>query len=285
MKLNIKYDSMYNPEIKKEFIESSYPSDDSKKVVANVFYKTYLTEYALGTDLCNFNEEQLSSVMFSLELTTLYSARGVGSTIKSYIDWCYIKGIRSSNLNIMYTVDDNWYKKTLDKTKKLLFTKDFIKKTVANLKDYQDKVLIMLLFEGVYGKRLSEIRYLKLSDIDEKTNIATVYDNEGTTERKIQLTPETVELVKIADMQGHYTNVEGKTFTLIDNNYVFRNTTKGRSEVNKTMSQVQLINRLSKIAEMIEMPKFNPNNINRSGMLYVYYQELLKKNNGKLDYH
>lgn len=284
MVLNIKYDKMYNSERKKEFIESSYNTDDSKKVVANVFYKSYYTEVALNTDLCDFNEGQLSSAMFSLELTTLSSAKGVGSTIKSYIDWCYLKGLRRSNLNIMNTVDDNWYKNTLDKTKKLLFSKEFIEETVDNLKDYQDKALIMLLFEGVYGKRLSEIRNLKLSDIDEETNIATVYGEDNTKGREVQLTPETVELVKNADIQGHYTNVEGKTFELIANDYIFRNTTKGRSEVNKTMSQVQLINRLSKIAEMIEMSKFNPNNINRSGMLYVYYQELLNKNDGKLDF-
>lgn len=280
----IKYEKMYNSQFKEDFIENYYNKEDSKKVVANVFYKSALTEQILEKDLCLFTSGEIASVIRSLELTTYSSVRSVGSTIKAYLDWAYENNIKPSNLNVMNTVDDLWYKKLINETNQLFWTKEYILNVVNNIPDYQDKALIMLVFEGVYGKKLSEIRTLKWSNIDRILNCARVFDENGN-ERKVYLTNETIELVKTAKDNSHYIRLDGKSLNLVDNDYIFRNTTNGRSLADNPISQIQLLNRMSAIAEYINMPKFTPNNIRKSGMLYVYYQKLLEKNNGKLDYN
>lgn len=285
----IEYKDMYNQELKERFLHECYHTEESRKVVANYFYVSYLTENdVLNKDLSAMSEEELASVIKSLDLKTIYSVKNAISYFKNYISWAIKNGERKNMINPLSNVDDEFCKKLINNSDASYWSKEFIiEDVIPNIEDAQDKALIMLIFEGVYGKQLSEIRYLKWSDIDKETKIATVYNNEGTKERKIEISDELIDILRLAESSATYTNVYGKKFDLVDTDYIFRKTTRGKSSENENepIKQIQLLNRLSKIQEALGIPRFKPNNIYKSGMLYTYYQELLRKNDGKLDFN
>lgn len=283
------YKEMYNQELKEKFLNESYGNDLSRKVVANYFYVSRLTEQVLNRDLCDMSEDEIASVIKSLDLKTILSVKSAGSYIKNYITWAIGKNERSSSINPLVNVDDNWYRKLVNDSDASFWTREFIVDDVLpNLNDYQDKSFIMLLFEGVCGKRLSEIRNLKLSDINLDTNMVTVYDENDAEGREVELSENTIELLIKANGAQTYKNIYDREYDLVKTEYVFKKTNIGMSSKKvypkEKMQQNPLINRLRKIQEAFEIPRFKAKNINKSGMLYEYYKRVLEKNNGALNF-
>lgn len=277
---NITYDDMemYNSELKKSFIERY--SENTHNAYARIFYNSKYTEELYNLDLYEFNLEQISDVIRSLNPSSLASAKSIISIIRSYIDWAI--AYRSNNINPLDTVDTIWAKQFLDENLKLFFSKDEIDEIISKCVNAQDAVIISLLFEGAGGKRVSEIRNLTPHDVDTDNNVLTLTDDDKN-KRKLHVSQQCIDLVIEAIKQKDYYKQNGDissnarntkmTSDLLETGFVI----KPAKTKNKYLEQVNthvVYGRLATISEKLGLENFTVNNIKRSGMIYMAKQIL-----------
>lgn len=154
--------------------------------------------------------------------------------------------------------------------------------------NYQDAVILRLLFIGVGGKQLSEIRNLKVSDVDftnkklrlintlkaDEKGIPTKY-----TERIIDVDDRTLKLIEGAIEQKVYLKRNGeiaqtennniKPITdLVENSYVIRASITKTDSDNAPVDKFVIYRRLSMLSDVLGIDRFNAKFIQQSGMLY-----------------
>ena len=142
---------MYNEEVKETFLqylidEEGY-TEETVHVFRFVFYKSYDVEDVLQKDMYDFNMSELKQVLLNANKSTLNSVRAFASMIKKYIDWAIRTGLTNSNINPMemFTVSD--YEECIDKSRKLFISEEELIEIEDQLVNYQDKVILRLLFE------------------------------------------------------------------------------------------------------------------------------------------
>ncbi|WP_137743353.1 tyrosine-type recombinase/integrase [Robertmurraya siralis] len=265
--------NMYNMEIKEEFLRSQY-SEDTAKIARYVFYYSYLIEKTLNKDVFEFTIDELGSVIANSNPTSIVVARSRGSIISQYLNWAYDNNYRVSNINPLQNITDDWYSQFIDKNIKQFISIKELNEIVSGLVNYQDKIIPVLLFHGVYGTQSSEIRNLKLSDIQADGTTVRLYDDRKG-ERFITLDKEVIEMLIQAANESSYYHKNGLTAIsrwaqsdLLESDYIVKMAKKGRGSEGKRVSQTIIIKRVDLIAEYFGMPDLTPKSINRSGMLY-----------------
>ncbi|MGG1659457.1 hypothetical protein [Brevibacillus sp. NRS-1366] len=269
---------IYNEKLKEEFI-SKYP-DQTHSIYRRVFYYSAAVEEMHGADLYEFNLKQIGEVLKSMNPSSLASVKSGVSIIKAYIDWAIHR--RSNNLNPLDVVDVEWERQFVDTTKKLFFSKDEIDDIISNCKNAQDSVIISLLFYGVGGKEVSELRNLRYKDVNFEDKLVTL-TNENGEQRQVKVPDQTLQLLQEAAKQLEYYKRNGHiapnsrntkgTSKLIETGYLI----KPANTKNVHLSQVNthvVYGRLSTISELFEIENFTVKNIQRSGMIYMAKQIL-----------
>lgn len=282
---HLKYDldRMYEPNIKQEYLETRFNDEtETKRTVANTFYHSNVIEVQLGYDLYNFNLEEIVRVLHACKPLTKSVAAQRGRVISSYIKWALEKGYSENNSNPMSSITkSDWYDQFIDKHTKLYLSKQEIDDIEKDLVNAQDKALLYLIFEGVFGTSGSAVLNLKKSDIDFENNTLHVSDDE-LGERDVEVSPFCIKLIKDAMKEERYQakngTGEGRNADrpLIENDYVLRNA-KTRSEHNDRADKHLIYRRISMICELFDYPELNAKNIERSGMIYYAKELLLKK--------
>ncbi|MGK4040850.1 hypothetical protein AB0Y20_01015 [Heyndrickxia oleronia] len=271
---------LYNEEIKNRFLEEVFPFEDSRLTATYVFYHSYLIEEPLGKDLFDFNLEEIGKVIVNSNPKSLNVSASRGSIISQYINWAASSSVnlRKSNINPLQGIDRVWYQQFVDENIVQFISKSELDYMVKRITNYQDKIIPVLLFNGVYGTQSSEIRNIQRKHLEEiKNNKLTVYDDvKGA--REIELEDYVIQMMWKALEEERYDLNNGlgtdrfTDFPLIESDYVIKPVKKGRALAGQRASQMLVIQRFEDIKEWFEYPDISPKSINRSGMLYIASQ-------------
>jgi integrase len=267
----------YNAELKEQFIEKH--SESSRPVYSRIFYHSRYTEELYDTDLYDFNLDQISDVIRSLNPTSLTSVRNIISIIKSYID--DMIAYRTNNLNPLDGIDTKWMRDFINNDIKLYYSKEELDNIINDCDNAQDACIITALFDGIGGKGLSELRNLTPYDIDYENNTVTLTNDDGE-KRTLVCSDQTIKLLKDAIDQTMYVKRNGhvsenarngEEAKLLETGFVI----KPIFTRNKHKEQVDvhvIYRRLANVAETLGLENFTAKNIQRSGMIYMAKQIL-----------
>ncbi|PIH59112.1 site-specific integrase [Paenibacillus sp. LK1] len=299
----IYYEEFYNPNQKSRYLKDQIES--TKKAYSRVLLRAAKIENKLGKDLYDFNLDEIKQLLFILKATKLSTVMHSGNIIQNYIRWAIEQDLRTDNINPLDAVaSGEFYKQFLDTSEQTLFSYTEIKKDVVDeCINYQDKAVILGLYEGIYGRQYSELLTLKMkffeeiNDDPDHYNVRLINETvDGNKERTLKVTSDLYNIMRIANDEDIYFKNNGLDFEGMRNNknylvktdYIIRAAENARTKSSgNTPSAPALINRrIARIAEMYQLPMLTATNIRNSGMLKLaselYYEN--DKKLGKEDY-
>src|SRR6185437_4049524 len=122
-------------------------------------------------------------------------------------------GYRKTNINPLSSVEDKkeWVKPFVSTRKHYAFTRAEILDMCKELVNYQDRAVLLALFEGIVGKGFSELLNLKACDIKEIDDkyYATLHDNKSEESRTIEISDQLATCLYKADQEIEYQNKNG----------------------------------------------------------------------------
>jgi hypothetical protein len=258
--------NLYNEEFKEEYI-SKFDNESTQKAMKNIFKKSFTTESILEKDLYDFSKDEIGNLIRGFAPFDKYMAYDLGKQIARYIDYAITCG-RTIAENPINAVTPDWYETLVDKKHKL-FSQDEIYSLVERLINPQDKAMISLIFEGVSGKLLSELRNIQLSDINQLLNLVTLRDENGEVTRIIKVSDWCMKQIQTAFSDIYYQTIKGNSEKqLVEfNNYLFRNFQNRSTTKTGSILSVNLYNRIRNISEVYDIPFLRPKAILKSGMI------------------
>jgi integrase len=271
--------NLYNEEFKDEYI-SKFDNESTQKAIRNIFKNSFSTELILEKDLYDFSNDEIGNLIRGFAPFDKYMAYDLGKQIARYIDYAIICG-RTIAENPISALTPDWYETLVDKKHKL-FSKDEIYSLVERLINSQDKAMIALIFEGVTGKLLSELRNIKLSDVNEFLNLVTLRNDDREIIRIIKVTDWCMEQIKSAFSDVYYQTIKDNSEKqLVEfNDYLFRNfQNRSTSKTGSILSQT-LYGRIQNISGVYDIPFLRPKAILKSGMIAMAVR--LLEDNGHL---
>jgi site-specific recombinase XerD len=266
-------DGFYNEEQKLRFL--SQFTQGTQNSYKRVLSRAKNIEEPLEKDLYNFNQLEIEQLVKYMSPKTTESAQHALSIIQMYIRWAIEENLRDNNINPLDSLSGrDYFKRLVNTSAQTLFTYDEVFEVVDRLRNDQDRAVVVALFEGINGKKFSELLNLKKRDIPEDGNVLILIDEDGST-REIIITDRLKNILSRAADEKEYFKKNGDVsekirntdvLKLVDSPFVIRHSntnTKGDKAEAHTISR-----RFKMVAEMYDMPYFNPSNIRNSGMLY-----------------
>jgi site-specific recombinase XerD len=265
----------YNESQKLRFL--SHFGQTTQNAYKRVLSRAKELEEPLDKDLYNFNQLEIEQLIRYMSPKTTESAQHALNIIQAYIRWAIEENLRENNINPLDSLSGKEYlKRLVDTSAQTLFTKEEVFEVIDRLVNYQDKVVVLALFEGINGKTFSELLNLKRKDIDEDNNELILTEEDGS-ERKLRVSETLINMmVKAYDEKDYYKkngNVSlnypriSDKLELLDSPYVIKHTNTNARSTGKVEAHT-ISRRFKMIAEMFDMPYFNPGNVRNSGMLY-----------------
>lgn len=285
---NEKYrDIFYNEIVKERFLNTLHVN--TRKIFERLFKRSYNIESVLDRDICNFNLREFSEYFYHLKSSTLNSLRSNKSNISSYVEWAIREGYRNDNSNPLEGLPKDFLEKFVSKDYDDYISKEQIDKIIRKCVNKQDAVILSLIFEGVTGNELWEIRNLTPNEVDFENYVLTLRDDNKNV-RQIEVSEQCIDLVEQAIKETVYYKRNGEpsdnsrakpTTELIDTGFVI----KPSRVHNVRFEQIDgraIYQRLKKISDIFEVrPLASYLKIKYSGMIYLGYK--LYKEEGKLD--
>lgn len=258
----------YNSEIKSKFL-NKYPNN-TQFSYARIFEKSKQYEEQKGKDLSKFTLDEIEDVLYDLEPLTESASHVNGRIVTAYIDYV------SPNKNILKEQSMEWFSKFVDKDIQLYFTDKTIRKIEDDCVNAQDAVIVRLLFEGVQGKSLSEIRNIKKEDVyNAIDNSIEVFDEDGSSrpvtlsDRAFTLLQQAIDQEDYAKKNGHMEDENvGLITNLVDNEYVIRTSITRTDFKNRPVEKMVIYRRIKTIGDTLGYPYLTAKNIVRSGVIY-----------------
>lgn len=228
---NYKYKGspIYNYEIKQKFLNEYPKSEKYKDKFRLLFEKSFSLENEWGKDIANFSLFEIVDLMDKLNARTTNSGFDNKNLIKYYIKWSINNGIREDKDNPLNTVPKDWHLDFVYDTKDYL-SKFEIDKIIERTINAQDAVILCLLFEGVSGKELWEIRSLRPENVNSDTGVLRVKNLDGSI-REIKVSDKCLKLINSAYYQDEYipkngdskeTARRGQNFELFHTGFVIK---------------------------------------------------------------
>lgn len=257
----------YNLKIKEAFIKETKLG--YREQYKYLFSKTYFMEYTLNKDLYNFTLEELAKLMERFKCTTRQALRLQYQLIYHYLS--YYQELRDDKIHPLYLENgNNWCTQFVDtKTKTLLSNEEF-KEVIGKCRNAQDAVIFQLIFEGINGHKHSEILNLKEQDVDWKSQILIVNDDQKG-QREVEVSSNCLELIKKAIKEKEYYLQNGNspakcpTQLLVENDYVVRCLTRKAKHTEN--AERNIVYRRVKGVFKDFYPNVKPKSIEKSGMI------------------
>lgn len=196
-----------------------------------------------------------------------------------------LKKIKSNSDNILNRVDTRWFRNFVNKDAKIFYTKQEIINIIDKCKNPQDAVIISLIFDGVQGKAVSELRNLKETDVDDLTGQVALIDEDGST-RKTYVTQLSLDLIMAAYEEPYYYKSNGlmdessnvRNYTeLVGGLYIIRSSNTGKIKNLGPADKFVIYRRISTIEKALGLDNFTIKNISRSGMLSFANDKMKQK--------
>lgn len=291
-----------NNSLKDEFlfenIDNGIITSETAKSYARIFGIISNFETALDKDVSEFNLTQLEAVLFNFKANNRNTIESYSRIISSYLNWCVQNGHIKTNILSAFKPDD--FEKYLTNEEEYIQERK-LRRYEGACANSQDAIILRLLFIGVGGKQMSEIRNLKKSDIDrEDMKIKLINslkeDREGMpvkfTERFLSIDEYTLDLIDKAINQKTYAKRNGymidtpenvRKFTdLVDNDYVVRSSITKTEHWNVAVDKFVIYRRIQTLAETLGI-ELTAKFIQRSGMIYFANKLMGNSNEIMLD--
>lgn len=279
--------SMFNAEVKNDFLKT-ITNEGTAKYYARIFTITSKYEEALGKDLSRFSLKEIEKILYDFQARNRHTVETYGRVISSYLNWCIQQGITDENPLSELTSDD-FDKYVINKENYL--TEKQLRRYEDLCANYQDAVILRLLFVGVGGREFSEISNLKIDDVNFEDNTLHLVnslkvDDRGFptkfTERIIKVDDRTMYLIKGAIEQKTYIKRNGfmsreaenvREFTdLVENDYVVRASVTKNEHIYSPVDKHVIYRRLSTLEKTLGIEGLTSKLIQRSGMIYYANQ-------------
>ena len=142
-------------------------------IYMNIFKKTKKYETYLKKDVYDFTELEMLNLLKSFKSKSLNSINNRYSLLRTYIEIAksYDKGNVTAPSSLFIHRDQ--LKETVNEyaVQERYYTRTELEEKLNILKNPNDKIVFMLIYEGVFGNRFEDLLNLKESDIDLKNNI------------------------------------------------------------------------------------------------------------------
>lgn len=278
--------NIYNQKKYKDLFLEQFKNKQTKEVYTRIFKKSSSLEEKLNLDLFDFNDEQLENVMHEIKPKTRESARTYCNIISSYLQWAIDNRYSKHFYNPFKRRQDFFYN-FVDENK-LYFSFDEKESILAGLYNPQDQFIVQALFEGIEGKRVSNLINLKVSDlihnsedsfedyIDYSVRILNKKENiiEHPIAKKtydLGISANRIQEYYKRNGEVDYLNNVSDVVILTDSEYVLKKTNTN-SNNNDTVSHYTVYNRLEMMRKLEDFHEFKEcfttKNIVRSGMIY-----------------
>ena len=187
-------------QIKNMYINETYKNNNSKMTIWNLYVKNVLYyEKSLGKDLCKFNIEELDGLISSIPSNSVHIKAGIYGFCTQYLDWCINKKLIT--INNMKALDRDLYTSISQKlaSSRLIGYKRFwdMIQLMEIHTDIQNIIPIVMSYYCVNGDDMKWMRNLKLSDIDEETEVVYI-TSEGEIQAVIPVDKEFINYCKKA---------------------------------------------------------------------------------------
>lgn len=289
---------IFNAKLKKDYlkdiVESGVVSESTAENYERFFVKTANFEEKLKKDLNQFTFEEMETVLFSFNAGNRHMIDVYARIISSYLNWSVKKGLSEKNVLAQLKTKD-FEKYVVNKEEYI--TEKRMRRYEDMAENYQDSALLRLLFIGVNGKNLSELRFLEKEDIDFDKNLLKLKEvieesKDGEPlkykERYMSVDDRTIYLLRGAIEQRTYLKKNGNIsqtannvkpyIDLVDNKYVLRPTVSNNLNSKKPVNKHVLQQRLRVLADSLGIDHLNSKFIQRSGMIY-YASQLVENGN------
>lgn len=291
--INDKNNSLFNKRDKIKFLNGV--KEGTRQSYERIFKFTSQFESALNKDINLFTKNELETVLRKFEASNRNTIESYARIISSYLNWSVKNNLTPVNLLSDFKPDD--FEKYLKNNEEYI-TEKKLRRYEDQCENYQDAVILRLLFSGVGGKQMSEIRNLKKSHIDfdkmEIKLIESLKEENGIpvkfTERYLKVDRRTLDLIEGAINQKTYSKRNGmmeeinniRPFTdLVNNEYVIRSSITKTDHINTPVDKFVIYRRIATISETLGIDikaKF----IQRSGMIFQA-SKLIQDDNISLD--
>lgn len=287
--------NIYHKEIKILFLDD-IKNENSKKAFFTLFNQISEFENLHDKDIYDMNIAELRECLETLSKTTIISAASTVSKLVTYWKWAINPGKFTNNVTTLSWLTS---KKVEDLIPNIALENTFISEeemyeiVEKECKNKMDGALILLIYRGVYGYRMSELRYLETDNINfENNNIKIVGDKKNDKKiisniRNITLSDKDMEILKEASLQSSYSikDPDDDSYTiknLVSSKYLFKYIESGRtaSYINKPITSYELTMRIKRVFESHFKPQIRAMNIITSAM--VNDVMILEKEKGKL---
>jgi integrase len=281
------YDMDFYNEYQKErylktVTENEFPFQD------RLLRRVSITERVYDKDLYDFSLPEIERFLKYLKPTKIATSRNNAYIINNYITWANAQKLRQTNINPLSGVlDDEFYKKFIDESKKTLYTDEEIDYIISQTVNPQDKVIFQLVFEGVTGDGVEELLNLRERNIDFDNNRLLLTDKDKST-RIIEVSEKCMTLIRSALNQTEYLSKNGdsearaRSVKLSESDYVLKTGKVGKNRDGELKADRYLVfRRLDTLRDYFNEPYLTVTNIRDSGMLKMAAD--LYFDSGKLD--
>lgn len=273
---------LYNEEKKVRFLTELLNNGNINEGTARNYYmiltNVYKDEVKLGKDLSEFTFEELEQVLHGLNSVSRNAIESYSRILSKYLAWC-----GDNKLSILSPKDFSKYMVAED-----YFTEKQLRRLEDKCENYQDAVILRLLFIGVNGNASSELRNLKATDVDFDKKIIKLYNDSESDQnyRYLDVDDYTLNLIEGAIRQRKYAKKNGRInqtesnnispYTdLVENQYVIRPSITQNESFTKPVDKFTVYRRidvLEEVAEEVGIYGLKPKYIQRSGMIYLAHK-------------
>lgn len=293
--------TIYNEHIKNkyldEMVEQKIITKETAKNYHRIFVVTSTLEESLNKDLNIFTFEELETVLNNFHANIRNTIESYARIISSYLNWSVRQGL--SKENFMNNLKPNDFSKYIFESESY-FTDKQLRRYENICINFQDITIVRLLFNGVGGKQMSEIRNLKKEHIDRDNNrlllINTLQkDDRGLptkyTERYINVDEHTIHLLDGAIKERQYVKRNGdmeeydniRPYTdLVFNDYIIRSSVTKTDNLNSPVDKYVIYRRIKILQESLGIENFTTKFIQRSGMIF-FAKNIIGDNELSLD--
>jgi integrase len=274
----------FNQEFKEKFLDTLKESTQAN--FYRLFKLSFEKEHRLNKDLYKFSKEELFELISNIS-NTPNSADTNSRFISMYLNYCVEQG--KSIENTLSKVSRNEIIKLVPEEEFFKFEK--FNGIIDETYNYQDKVALRLIFEGISGKGLEELLNLKISDVNFDTGEVNI---SGENERKIIVTKigknNAIDLIKECIKENRYYKNNGdydpkesrntkEYYELNETPYIIRSVRKSNTNSNEPVPRLTVDRRIRELGKYFGINGFTASKIKKSGMLW--FAKLLIENKFK----
>jgi integrase len=291
--INVNNNSLFNADRKMEFLNDMLSTKTIQEKTSTsyarifIFTKKFEEDEKINKDLAEFTMSELEKVFFGFDANNRNTIESYGRIISSYLNWNVNKGYIENNLLESFRPSD--FEKYIRNNEEYM-TEKALRRYEQRCENYQDAVILRLLFEGAGGKELSEIRNLKITEVDEENKRLFLMNSGSNSGRILPVGQHTIDLINGAITQKTYKKKNGqmaetthnnvRDYTdLVKNEYVIRASITKTDNLSSPVDKFVIYRRIDSISKSLGIDDLTAKFIQRSGMIHHAH---LKMENGEL---